>query len=608
MKRSVIILLLLLFLIAPLVFAEDQAKVDNAYSCLEGMVKDKCSTLPLEDREFALLALAYNSGIQSECKDSILADANSLNSNTQQCWPKSGCKIKTTSLAIISLNRIGVNTDKAKDWLLNQTKVPGDVTWYLEIDSKDASSCTVKYDNSSSTSNTVLVQADKKVTLSGSGNCFSSANNGYWLQVSQSCIGRTFRVSCDKDFSTNTLYKKSGSDIWHVPDTTQTSSAGGTTENEVSSLCFKEGSDCVYEGSLWAALALQGLGISVSDYLPYLISDAPDNLKYNPYSFLNKVASSDEFASDVRDSQFASGFWDYSSGYSKIYDTALSILGLKDTSEDSVSTARDWLQSVQGADGCWPNVRDTSFVLYSAWPKAVIPSGGGAEITYCEQAGKYCMSMQECSDAGGQLLSDYACQNGVSSCCSSPKQEETCQQKDGEVCQSDEVCNNGDLVDAQNTSRCCINGGTCKVPETPGCEKNNYQCKSSCSSTEEEKTGSGNDCTSGLICCGEKAPTKSYWWVWLLIILFILLVLGIIFRNRIRVFLFNLRNRRGKSGPVQQTRPPFPPSAMPRGTYPRMIPRPMPQSQSRQIPAQKPKSKTDTELEETLKKLKEMSK
>jgi len=598
-KVGALVVLFLLIAI-PLSFAEDAAKVEKAYTCLEGKVSGKCSSLTLDEQLFSLLALAYKSDIQSSCKSAVMA-----NSKDNECWPKAGCKLKETALAVIALNYIGADASKPEAWLLKQNKTSSDLNWYLEIDAREATTCAIKYDTSNSTASTVAMAGDKKLSLSGSGSCFSLANGNYWLQISNSCLGKTFRVSCDKDFFTALLYKKQTSDVWYVSSTTQSASASGTTENKAVSLCFKQGSDCDYEGSLWTTLALQKNN-EINLYLPYLIANAQDNAKYNPYSFLQKISPSDEFLSNIRNSQNPAGFWDLSSGYGRYYDTSLSIIGLREISDDTqVLTSKDWLQSAQASDGCWPTIKDTAFILYSAWPKEPISAGGGITDDYCEDYGKYCSSNTECNDVGGEILASYQCKSdSLKICCSKQVDEKTCADKEGIKCASNEDCSgDGSLVSSSDSSRCCV-GGTCEKKVEIGCESGtSFQCKSACATDEEIKTGSELNCQGNYVCCGLKTESTSYWWIWLLIILIILVVLAIIFRDRLRVFIFKFKRGSGKLSPVQQTRPSFPPPGMRSMMRPGMSPRPMP----RPIPSQGG-SKTDQELEETLKKLKEMSK
>ena len=90
----------------------------------------------------------------------------------------------------------------------------------------------------------------------------------------------------------------------------------------------------------------------------------------------------------------------------------------------------------------------------------------------------------------------------------------------------------------------------------------------------------------------------------------ILAVLGILFREKLRMLFFRFSGK-GKTGPAPpQTRPPFPPMPPSRIMQPRMIMRPsvQPSAPSPRPISRPASSQTDKELEDTFKKLKEMSK
>ena len=600
MKKGVLLLSALvvsLIILANISFAQDE-NIAKAYSCLSGKVKDKCSQLTLEEQVFSLLALSYDSTIQGQCKSALMG-----NSKDQECWPKSACTLRETALATIALNYIGSGASKPEEWLISKNVTPSELTWYLEIDAQEASTCTIKYDTSNSTATTVYIGADKKLSTSGSASCLSVSTPNYWLQISQSCLDKNFRVSCDKDFITTLLYKKTGSDIWHVSSQTKSSSSGGTTENQVNSKCFKLSGSCDYEGSLWTALALQK-NHDVTSYLPYLIALSSDNEKLNPYAFLYILTGSDEYLSSIRSSsKDSNGLWTLSSSYGKYYDTALSLLALQQLNDDQAEAAKTFLLEHEATDGCWQSTRttaDTAFLLYAGWPK--IPVSVSPEIDYCEDFEKYCISQVECSDTGGEVLGNYACrENALKICCSKQAIQKTCADKNGVVCETDENCD-GDLVSSTDSSNCCQ--GECKKQVVSTCETNGFSCKSACSTSEETKSG---DCPGTDFCCGIKTTTTSYWWIWLLVILIIFLVLAIIFRNRLRLWLFQARNKFRK-GPVTQTRPGFPPAPTAGSAQFRpMAQRPV-YARPQARPSSRPSSKTDKELEETLKKLREMSK
>ena len=121
-------------------------------------------------------------------------------------------------------------------------------------------------------------------------------------------------------------------------------------------------------------------------------------------------------------------------------------------------------------------------------------------------------------------------------------------------------------------------------------------------------------------CCTAKTTPEpvSYWWLWLLVILIILIILAIIFRNQLKIWLFRVKSKFSKSPVDSRQRPSgFPPRAPPNSFIPRqmMPPRPgmnMPQRyppQQRYPQMQRPNQfPRDKELDDTLKKLRDMGK
>src|SRR3989338_8176828 len=181
MKKTGVILVFLLFTIlaASLISAANETIDEKAYYCLEGKVSGKCSTLSLEEQQFSLLALAYNTNLQEECKSSLLN--KSLNN---ECWPSPSCKNKDTALSIIALSNINVATGTAENWLMSKNKTSSNLEWYLEIDSSSATECTISYD---STSKKINIAEDKKIS-GDLGSCLSLAYDNYWMKISNSCL------------------------------------------------------------------------------------------------------------------------------------------------------------------------------------------------------------------------------------------------------------------------------------------------------------------------------------------------------------------------------------------------------------------------------------
>ena len=202
------------------------------------------------------------------------------------------------------------------------------------------------------------------------------------------------------------------------------------------------------------------------------------------------------------------------------------------------------------------------------------------------------MKSRECAEAEGNVLGNYDCAGSFDVCCDEQKEEKTCEEEGGFSCDEDENCD-GITRKTSDVEKCCI--GECE-PKTSACEQLAYKCRSNCLDDEESVE---YKCASGETCCRE-IEGKSYWYIYLLVVLIILAVIGIIFRNKLRVLIFRFKGG-FKQGEVTKTRPYFPPSVP---SYRGMIP-----TQGRMPQAKpSPKTQTDKELEETLKKLKEISK
>lgn len=593
-KREVLIfaaLLISIFIFAQLVYAANDtiAKDEKAYNCLTGKVEDKCSSLTLEEQSFSLLALSYDEDIGSECYSSLISQKSEAG-----CFPKSSCTIKDTSQAVIALNYVGIPTADSEGWIIGKRTKATSLIWYLEIDTKEASSCTVKYGSTIK----VDIDVNKKITSVSGGDCLSKSSNGYWLEVSDSCLSKNYTIECNKDFITTLLYQKDGSDVWYVSSDVKSASAKSTTTHSIDSYCFSKTSDCDYEASLWAVLALRKAGYNVKPYLPYIIAFASDNKKYFPQTFLYLLTNSEDYLADTITLQKTSGYWDVGGIRGKFYDTALGLL-VTQSSSDSTTTAKEWLFDNQDSSGCWNNnLKDTAFLLYSGWPKTPVKLQGAVEKSGCVTSGYYCvLSDAACENANGNVLdANYQC-SGMRTCCSKPEELESCANLEGTECSSGKVCDEAEVI-ALDTDYCCL--GTCidsgtQITECAS-QGSDYSCRIGTSCFSGEKSTTLYDCNTGSICCKTETK-KSTVWIWILIILIIILILLIIFRNRIKMFFFKKKSGVSTSN-VSKSRPPFYPPSNSRMQMPRFIP-----TSSTRTP-----SKRDKELEETMKKLREMSK
>ena len=596
-KLGVLLVLSLVLSLVIVSAAANDTYYDKAYSCLENKVSGKCSSLTsFEDQVFSLLALSYSSSIQSDCKTAV--KAKSANS---ECWPSpsSSCKIKDTAQALLALNNINENTASPEAWLMKRNITPTDLEWYLEIDSLEATQCKIFYDDVEKA--TVNLDGNKKITsITDNGNCLTSAFSGYWLQIGKSnpaCLRKKFSVTCNKDFSSTLLFKRSSSSTWFITSTLQQASANGKTEHQINSYCFSTSTtSCDYESNLWAAFALKKLNYDIQPVLPYLISFAEGNERFFPDSFILNLKG--ENLQNVLSLQKSDGSWKVDTN--EYYDTAIALLSLSTSEENAIAKAKSWLETKQSNDGCWGGIRDTAFLLWSGFGRTPVTTPGTSND--CEVFQNHCVTSGECVDAGGNLLTSFSCAgHGAGKvCCDKEAALQTCSDLGGEECPSTQDCDQTpvDSLDASNS--CCL--GTCTNRVSNTCEQvAGNTCKSTSSSGEN--IVSTLECTGNQFCCTPKPTTqKSYWWLWLLIILIILLVVGIIFRNRLRVFAFRFK---GHQGPVNKTRPGFPPAGPPMAMR-----RPIPFPQRQPYPSSAPRqtSKSDNELEETLRKLKDMSK
>ncbi|MBI2628510.1 hypothetical protein HYW74_00310 [Candidatus Pacearchaeota archaeon] len=658
---SIVILSSLIALVNLVSADENQTQLDKAYQCIKNKVAEDCSQLTIEEEMFSLLGL----GDYKNCKSSFLDNSLSLNNDQQQCWPKASCKVKDTAIAILALQRAGANTDKARDWLLNQSKVASDLVWYLQIESSQATTCNIKYDNAN---HNVNIQENKK-PASGAGNCLSVSENGYWLKLSPSCLEKEYTISCDKDFTTTLLYKTQDSPTIHVSQNINSEVAQGEAVEKVAYKCFREGTSCTYEGGLWASTALYVLGIDTDPYIPYLASFAEDKKTLFPETFLYILTGSDEYLSVILGTSFKGDFWKVTAN-GKFYDTALALLSLQSQETPETTSAKEYLLNgkTQNADGCWNNLRDTGFLLYSGWPPITQEGptrcdddsdcasgrkcienqcrtqGGGDEcsrdsdceeneecvgdicvqrpITDCTVQNKYCVPINKCESPAvpfEDLTGCYATQV----CCSQDiTPSESCLDNSGIICANDEECPSGKRIfgtsDSENE---CCNVACVEIDQEEDestCEASGsaFSCKSSCSS-EESQIDTLTCELSVQKCCQLKPKSGgSYLWIWLLLGAIILVIIAIIFREKIKIFIFKTKSGFRKGPAPRETRPPFFPPRPPRPGMPGMIPRPRPFFPQPQRPSpvatrsqiQTARSAKDKEFEETLKKLKEMSK
>lgn len=611
------VICILILLLMPLAFAANHTQiissgastseatsVANAYKCLENEISNR-SSLSFQEAVFAGMALG---GYKT------IPETLDREKGTDNCWPKAGCKVKETSQVMLAYQKMGKSTDGIKNWLLARAGTAPDLSWYLEIDSENQmpSKCTVSYDSRAYNVNI----AESRELSGNAGPCLEISSSKYLLKVRESCLDKTFEVSCDQAFVSTLLYQKNrGSNVdclddasltCYVSSETHAGASLGRTQEKIKAQCMKSGNSCDYEGTLWAAMALNRAGNTqnVSNLLPYLLALAEDNERFFPYSFLSAVTGEDDYYSNVIQLRKQNQFWELaSSPYNRFYDTSLGMiaLGASSASKGELQTTKEYLFNIQTPNGCWNNnkISDTGFILYAGWDRRGVSSGtgGSGSSAFCTEAGFSCERLSDCTANGGQVREGFECA-GVGICCSVAVSKPSCSAQGGISCGFGQQCTGQSFE--SSSGPCCL--GTCSVVEIEEntCEINtDAVCKSFCGDGEVEV---GDSCgASGGVCCVPEEKSST-WLIVILVVLIILVALAIIFRKKIQLWWFS-RQGKAKTTPVR----PGPGQ----GILPRPVQqysnRPMPGMQMRRMPPTRPVNK-DKDLDETLKKLRDMSK
>ena len=607
MKRRVMLFSLffvfLIFFMSGISAELNSTQITKGYSCIQNKTSD-CSSA-LDDNIFTLLSI-------KTCKNEVLQA-----SSNGDCWPSGSCSVKQTAQGLLALKESGSDTTKPKSWLLSHTKAPTNIKWFLQIESPEATRCTIKYrvESGDLRTHSIVINESKKIDTSSS-SCLQLAQDNYWLEIIPQCQKYEFEISCDKEFVTSKLFKETSSSTIQILDEIKPASSGGTTTEKVNSLCFAEGTSCNYEGTLWASYVLNAMGEEISPYIPYLVVMADDNPRTLPQSFLYMLLG-ETYLNDLLLKQRNSQYWEVSGD--RYYDTALALLALRPDDSNQKADALDWLENTQGADGCWQNsIKNTAFLLYAISPRAASTGGNNTPTKPdCETAGYSCIYSSSCRAAGGNVLDNYQCSLGLNCCDREPQALSCVLGQGGQICDSDEECVGGIEVDAADTgtfTTCCVNG-VCRPKEDGGdgggeeentCIEKFGTCRSFGCNEDEEQNNLLSCDFSSEICCIKKSGSNNYLWVWILVILIILTGLAIVFRDKLKTFWLYIKTKFGPSGPSSGThsRPSYFPTPVRR-----MMPRRIMSNQPHPVHSKPvPPRRHGGELDEVLKKLKDMSK
>lgn len=551
----------------------------KAYKCLENQTKGR-TDLSLAEATFSALALGSYGKLVSQIES--YRDSSS-------CWPKNACKLKETAQVLLAYKRINKENSAIKNWILSKNATSPDLRWFLEIDitNKAPASCTIEY---GITKSTIKILDNMKIQGSA-GSCLAIDNSGFMLRINNNCLKNEFKISCDQDFITSVLYQKNtGGTFFVLPDAHATASLGLAKES-ANGECLRTSGACDYEGTLWATLALQKAGEDTSRFMPYLLALAEDNPKFFPGTFLYILVGGEEQYKKIIQEQKQGKFWEITTG-TRFYDTSLAMMALSSTSAGEFDSAKSYLSGIQTKEGCWNSnsIRDTSFILYSGWGKNVPgeSGGGGAvcEIPYsCENSG-------ECTSTNGTIVEGLECP-GVQICCTVAVKKERCEEKGGLICISGKECQDG-YVESASDGTCCMSA-CINIISKESCTHAGGECRISCFDDENENTEESCATTEG-VCCFAKGGL--WGWIVLLIILIGIVILGIIYRAKLKIWWFKLKEKFRK-------KPTAPPPARPMASAARPVPF-MPFA--RFMPQQRKPVVRDRGMEEALRKLREMSK
>ncbi len=406
---------------------KEAAALNSSAYWLFNQVNTKWNTLNSEDASWALLALSSVDSITEEAKSALINK-----SKDTECWPSTNCKVKSTAIAILALNELGEDTEIASDWILTKQKAytTSGVSWYLQLDSDDATNCTISYPVDSSTV-TAKLNINKNKTYAwkegNGGSCLTISNDKYWLALASNCIDKTFTITCTKEVIASLPYKYSN-ELYVPSESTRSSS---TFEMAIRTLCLKEStSECDYDSTLWATYALYTTGRSeYSSFIPYLVEKYSDNKNYFPESILYRMTYSADYLNSTMSAQKRAGYFESdSSSNGRFYDTALAVNAIGDIS--NTIKAKNWLISNQSKDGNeWGTsnkIKDTSMIFYFIWPDYQLTFiGSGSSIDGGSTDGN--QTFTECEDtylfacrarcSSSETKANYSCGTGRKVCC-----------------------------------------------------------------------------------------------------------------------------------------------------------------------------------------------
>ncbi len=361
-----------LFLLIIFSFSVSARRLENfsatdGYGWLLSQAKDGGYGDNIVDTAAAFLAISVAGGEGTAEKQFLISKENE-----NKCWPQAGCKTKDTAWSVLALYKASETSyvNDAAAWLKKaQTPTLTSGNWWLEIDTPNSGTCTVKYTKATTElSKTIKVEAGKFPDCGGG--TFFDLKNCLEPGLLNAFASLELKIDCSLlNNAKISIAYNSGSSYYLYQEVSET-----TATLVVKNGCFGSGYKdpaCNYESSLYSEWVLNQIGSSLSSELYLRESYDKNNVLHNALLFL--TSKSKAYADQLKALQKSDGSWDGNSLY-----TAFAILALISDSgySQAVSSAQEWLKTKQSEDGSWDGkVFNTAMVLYSSFYQGVeLPS------------------------------------------------------------------------------------------------------------------------------------------------------------------------------------------------------------------------------------------
>lgn len=457
------ILFLFLVMLISLNIAKSDFSAQLGYGWLINQSNNGSFSGNVFDTSLALLALSTANDVEAEKAANYIETRISLDG----CLPAGNCRVKETAMAMIALNEAGRNIQNIEGWLVNaQTASLLNGNWNLQIVTSDSGICKFRYiRNNQEVAKDILVDKGK----------FPSCGNNTWLDINtcldSGLVGKeaSLLISVDcralDDAIISLIYNNANS--YYIREEVHGKQADIGLKNG----CYgiTSGASCSYIDTLYADWALNKLNSNTNS--KFYLDLNYDNTNVLHSSLLHLITSGNPFLEDLRDRQRRDGSFD-----NNIFNTALAVLSLKASSQDSAENATNWLKSKQQADGSWGNVPNTALALYAAFPRATLDECSLGETRLCGLQSGVCTDSRETCVEGQFLGCNYgnlenfesleiSCDDNLDNDCDASADEEDTDCAAVAVCNLDDVCDFDLGENEENCPQDCLTNRVCNLDD-----------------------------------------------------------------------------------------------------------------------------------------------